>query len=363
MNAKTQNKGKALKMVYFSSALAFLGIIVLISVLLSVRMGSVDISASEIWAIVRSKALGIGTIDEIKKSTVNIVWVVRLPRIILALLTGIGLSVAGVIMQATVKNSLADPYILGVSSGASFGATLAITMAVSFGIGAKLGPNYVGICACVTAFASSMLVMGIANIKGRANSVKLLMAGVAISSIFSAFSSFLIFTAKDREAMRSVSFWLMGGFSGAKWQEMKILAILILLATIFFLTQYRTLNLMLLGDDVSITLGKDLHRYRIVYLFICSLMIGFLVYNAGIIGFVGLVVPHIARVFWGTNHQRVLPASALIGAIILIWADVFARIGIGGVGDIPVGVVISLIGAPVFLYLLINREYGFGGKA
>ncbi len=352
----------ALKIVFFSSALAVLTGIVLLSIIVSVGLGSVDISVAEIWSIIRFKMFGAGSIDAIKKSTVDIVWLVRLPRIILAVLCGIGLSTTGVIMQATVKNSLADPYILGVSSGASFGATLAITVMVSLGATAWLGPNFIGIAACAMAFAASLLVMGIANIKGRANSVKLLMAGVAISSIFSAFSSFLIFTAKDREAMRTVSFWLMGGFSGAKWEEIKVLAVIVFLALIFFITQYRTLNLMLLGDDVSITLGKDLHRYRITYLLICSVMIGFLVYNAGIVGFVGLIVPHIARIFWGTNHRNVLPASALIGAIILIWADVFARTGINGSGEIPVGVVISLIGAPVFLYLLINKEYGFGGK-
>lgn len=359
---RNQNDDGPRKIVLFSSALAILAGIVLLSIIISVGLGSVDISVAEIFSIIRFKMFGAGNIDTIKKSTVDIVWLVRLPRIILALLCGIGLSIAGVIMQATVKNSLADPYILGVSSGASFGATLAITVMVSFGSTAWLGPNFIGISACGMAFVSSLLVMGIANIKGRANSVKLLMAGVAIGSIFSAFSSFLIFTTQDREAMRTVSFWLMGGFSGAEWGGIKVLAAIIFLAFIFIITQYRTLNLMLLGDDVSITLGKDLYRFRIIYLLVCSVIIGFLVYNAGIIGFVGLIVPHIARIFWGTNHRNVLPASALIGAIILIWADVFARSGIHGSGEIPVGVVISLIGAPVFLYLLINKEYGFGGK-
>lgn len=128
------------------------------------------------------------------------------------------------------------------------------------------------------------------------------------------------------------------------------------------MTQYRTLNLMLLGDSVSITLGKDLHIYRQVYLLICSAIVGFLVYNAGIIGFIGLIIPHISRIFWGTNHKNIIPSSVLIGAIILIWADVLAR-SVSSLGEIPVGVVISLIGSPVFLYLLINKEYGFGGKA
>ena len=357
----SNKKEGVLKIVFFSSALAVLLGVLIMSIVLSVGFGAVDISVHEIAQIIRFKIFGLGSIEGIKKSTVNIVWVVRLPRIILALLTGLGLSLTGVIMQATVKNSLADPYILGVSSGASFGATLAITILSALGV-ANVSSNFVGLSACIAAFAASMLVIGIANIKGRANSVKLLMAGVAINSIFSAFSSFLIFTAKNRKAIRTVSFWLMGGFSGAKWDELKIMAVVVFLSLLFFITQYRTLNLMLLGDDVSITLGKDLHRYRILYLFVCSILVGVSVYNAGIIGFVGLIVPHIARVFQGTNHRKVIPTSALIGAIILVWADVFARMGIGNVGEIPVGVVIALIGAPVFLYLLISKEYGFGGK-
>ncbi|WP_038107360.1 FecCD family ABC transporter permease [Treponema pedis] len=351
------NKDRVLKAVFISSALLFLLGLLFVSIVLSIGFGAVRIVPKDILQIVQFKIFGTGTLTSVKKSAIDIVWVIRLPRIILACLTGMGLALTGVIMQAVVKNSLADPYILGISSGASLGATLAIAL----GIGSGLGPNYVGLCACFSAFAASLIVMKAANINGRANSVKLLMAGIAVSTIFSAFSSFIVFTAKNREAMRSISFWLMGGFGGAKWENLGLLSSIILAGVFFFMTQYRTLNLMLLGDSVSITLGKDLHYYRQVYLLLSSIIVGFLVYNAGIIGFVGLIVPHIARIFWGTNHKNIIPASVLIGAVILIWADVLAR-SISSLGEIPVGAVISLIGAPVFLYLLINKEYGFGGR-
>ncbi|UTC75316.1 iron ABC transporter permease [Treponema sp. OMZ 792] len=352
------NKTKVLKIIFISSALLFLLAGLLLSIILSVGFGAVNIVPADILKIAQYKIFGIGSLEGVKKSTVDIVWIVRMPRIILACLTGMGLALTGVVMQAIVKNSLADPYILGISSGASLGATLAIAL----GIGASLGPNYVGLSACFSAFGASVIVMTTANINGRANSVKLLMAGIAISTIFSAFSSFIVFTTKNREAIRSISFWLMGGFGGAKWENLGLLSVIVFLSIFAFMTQYRTLNLMLLGDSVSITLGKDLHIYRQIYLLMCSAVIGFLVYNAGIIGFIGLIVPHIARIFWGTNHKNIIPASVLIGAIILVWADVLAR-SISSLGEIPVGVVISLVGAPVFLYLLINKEYGFGGKS
>lgn len=340
----------------FALALLLLIVMLAISMVLSVGIGAVSIKGTDIINIIVHQLFGGEVMEGIKNSTIDIVWSIRLPRVILAALVGMGLSVSGVVMQAIVKNSLADPYILGISSGASLGATLAIAL----GIGARLGGNYVGLVACGTAFLSSMLVLNIANINGRANAIKLLMAGVAISSIFSAFSSFIVFTSSNREAMKTISFWIMGGLSGAKWQNLILCSIVVIVATLFFVTQYRTLNLMLLGDEVSITLGKDLHRYRQLYLLVCSIVIGFLVYNAGVIGFVGLVIPHIARLFFGTDHKKVLPAAAIIGAVVLVWADVLAR-SFTSVGEIPVGVVISLVGAPVFLYLLVSKEYGFGG--
>lgn len=331
-------------------------VILLLTIIISVGFGSVDISAKDILRIILNQMFGFGNIDDLKKSVVDIVYNIRLPRILLAVFVGSALSVSGVIMQAIVKNSLADPYILGISSGASLGATIAILL----GVGSFLGGSYVGISACLVAFFSSILVMIISNIKGKANPIKLIMSGVAVSSMFSAFSSFIIYTSPNREGMKTVSFWLMGGLSGAKWEGMIILSAIVLFSIVFFISQYRILNLMLLGDDVSITLGKDLHKYRQLYLFVVSIIIGFVVYNSGIIGFVGLIVPHVARLFFGTDHKKIIPVSAVLGAIILIWADVFARIIIKG-SEIPVGIVISLIGSPVFVYLLVSREYGFGG--
>ncbi|WP_042439491.1 FecCD family ABC transporter permease [Clostridium amazonitimonense] len=329
------------------------------SILITVTMGSIDISIKDVYEIIMYKILGIGDAKLLSKGPVHdIVWFVRLPRIILAVAVGIGLSVSGVIMQAIVKNPLADPYVLGVSSGASLGATLAIML----GVGTFFGSNYVGICAFLGAFAMSILVLTLANVKGRANSTKLLLSGMALSTVCSAFSSFVVYFSNDKNAAQAIVYWLMGSLAGAKWENIRIIFPIVTLATLFFITQYRTLNLMLLGDEVSITLGTDLNKYRQLYLIITSIVIGFIVYSSGIIGFVGLIIPHLARIIFGTDHKRIIVVSALIGAIFMVWADVLSRIIMKG-NELPIGILISMIGAPIFIYLMISKSYGFGGNA
>ncbi len=314
-------------------------LILALSIGFAVSLGSVDISIKEVYSIIFYKIFGIGNEEVLSNGAVHdVVWLIRLPRIILAMLVGIGLSVVGIVMQAIVKNPLADPYILGISSGASLGATISVML----GVGSIFGSNAIGICGFIGALTTSMLVLLIANIGQRANSIKLLLGGMALSSVCSAFSSFIVYFANDAHGMQTITCWLIG--------------------SVFFFTQHRILNLMLLGDEVSITLGTDLHKYRHIYLIIASLMIGILVYSSGMIGFVGLVIPHIVRMILGTDHKKIIPIAAILGAIFLIWADILSRIIIKGT-EIPIGIIISMIGAPCFIWLMIRNTYGFGGKS
>lgn len=351
-------KNKVLKEVpiYIGTSVILL-IILFLSIGFAVTMGSVDISIKEVYEVILYKLFNIGDSTIGTGAVADVVWLIRMPRIVLAIEVGAGLSVVGIVMQAIVKNPLADPYILGVSSGASLGATLAVVL----GIGSVFGSNSLGIMGFIGAFGVSILVLMISNIGGRSNSIKLLLAGMALSSVCSSFSSFLVYISDDSQKLKTITFWLMGSLAGAKWNEIVIILPVIILGTIFFITQYRTLNLMLLGDEVSITLGTDLHRFRIIYLVITSLMIGLLVYVSGMIGFVGLIIPHIVRIIFGTDHKKIIPITALLGAIILIWADVISRILIKGT-EIPIGIVISIIGAPLFVWLMIKKNYGFGGN-
>ena len=348
---------------FFAGKLTFAGVVVLllaallVSILLAVQTGSTRISWGDILNVVKFRLFGAGDPEVYGKGAVpDIVWYIRLPRLMLAVAVGAALAVCGVIMQAIVKNPLADPYVLGISSGASLGATVAILL----GVGSFLGSNFVGILGFAGAFGVSLLVILLSNVGGRSNSVRLLLAGMALSSVCSAASSFVVYFASDREGMMSVTYWLMGSLAGAEWGQIAFLLPFVLLCTLFFWSQSRTLNLMLLGDEVSVTLGADLHRWRLLYLLLASALIGFVVYAAGMIGFVGLIIPHAARMVFGSDHRRLIPASALLGALLLVWADVLCRTIIPR-SELPIGILTSLLGAPCFVYLMARKTYGFGG--
>ena len=329
-----------------------------VSLILALSYGSADIGFSEIVDIVK-KGLLAGRLyeDGSQGPLYDIIWLLRMPRIILAVCVGSGLAVSGVIMQAIVKNPLADPYILGISSGASLGATAAVLL----GVGKFLGANFIGISAFLGAFMISLLVLFISNIGGPANSVKLLLSGMALSAVCSAFSSFIVYFANNMEGIQTISYWLMGSLAGARWSELFILMPLLCCCILLLWSQKRILNLMLMGDEAAITMGFDLHIYRQAYLLIVAMIVGFAVYSAGMLGFIGLLIPHVVRMMMGTDHGRLIPFSAVAGAVFLVWADLGCRIILPRT-ELPIGILISLIGAPCFVYLMIKRTYSFGGN-
>ena len=335
-----------------------LAVFLVLAFLWALSIGTVKLSFIQIYeGIVNQFTSGIAIETAGQGPVHDIIWLLRLPRLVLAALVGMGLSVCGVIMQAVVKNPLADPYILGISSGASLGATAAILL----GIGVALGENFVGIAAFIGAFAMSLGVLFISNLGGRSNSIKLLLGGMALSAVCGAFSSFIVYFANNKEGMQTIAYWMMGSFAGAKWETLAVIGPIVVLAVLFFWTQSRMLNLMLLGDESALTLGTDLHIYRQIYLLVSSLIVGFVVYAAGMVGFVGLVVPHVIRMLVGTDHKKLIPVSAMTGAVFLVIADGLCRVIIPRT-ELPIGILISLIGAPCFVYLMIKKTYGFGGN-
>lgn len=351
-------KDKIFRTSVYATALVGLTLFLIFSVLAAVTFGNADLSLKDVYSVILYKIFHIKSMASYAEGAVHdVVWLIRLPRVLLALAVGMALSVCGVVMQAIVQNPLADPYVLGISSGASLGATLAIML----GIGSFLGGNSVGICAFIGAMITSFAVIAIANMGGKATSAKLILAGMAISAVCSAFSNFVIYITNDKNATTEVMKWTMGSLAGASWSRVSIMLPVTLLCTVLFWTQYRNLNLMLLGDEVSITLGTDLHRFRTAYLILSSVMVGFAVYCAGVIGFVGLVIPHVVRILFGTDHSHLIPLSALLGGSFLIWSDVACRVILKN-SEMPIGVLVSIIGAPCFIYLLVRKSYGFGGK-
>lgn len=327
------------------------------SVLASITFGNADISVTEVYKVILYELFHVDAFSAYAEGAVHdVVWLIRFPRVLLAIAVGMGLSVCGVVMQAVVKNPLADPYVLGVSSGAYLGAAAAIIL----GIGAVFGENAMGIMSFLGAVAASFAVMFISGMGGKSNAGKLILAGMAISSVCSAFANFIIYISQNRDATTQISYWSMGSLATADWDNVPLILPIMIVATLIFWSQYRKLNLMLLGDDTAITLGTDLHKARMLYMVLASFMVGFAVYAAGMIGFVGLIIPHAMRMLFGTDHKRLIPLSALSGAIFLIWADVACRIILDN-SEIPIGILVSLIGAPCFIYLMVRKSYGFGG--
>ncbi|MDY6083791.1 MAG: iron ABC transporter permease [Dialister sp.] len=341
-----------------AALLVFLALLLAAALFWALSIGTVKLSFAAIWGAVWDQLAGPLPIEAPGRGPVHdIVWLLRMPRLVLAALVGSGLAVCGVVMQAIVKNPLADPYILGISSGASLGATSAVLL----GAGMAFGENSVGICAFIGAFAISLGVLFISNLGGRSSSMKLLLAGMALSAVCSAFSSFIVYFANNKEGIQTITYWMMGSLAGAKWNTLIVIAPIVIASILFFWTQSRVLNLMLLGDESAITMGTDLHAYREGYLLISSLIVGFVVYSAGMIGFVGLIIPHVVRMLIGPDHRGLIPVSALVGAIFLVIADGLCRIIIPHT-ELPIGILISMIGAPCFIYLMVKRTYGFGGS-
>lgn len=336
-------------------------IVLVLSMALSVSLGQADISFADVYRIVLYKLTGgaAGDVMGISDAGQSIVWLLRFPRVLMAALVGAALALTGTVMQASVQNPLADPYILGVSSGATLGAALAILAGVS--VLPIVGQVGISFCAFAGALGASALVLGMATAGGRVTSSKLVLSGVVVDAVFGALSNLLIFFSSTNQGIKSLTFWTMGSMSQANWDKLPVLAVVVLAAIAFFLTQARTMNTMLMGNETAATLGVDLGRYRKLFLALTALLTGTAVACCGMIGFVGLVVPHIVRAVVGSDHRRLLPVAILFGAVFMVWADVVARAFVSG-AELPIGIVTSAVGAPVFMYMLLRQRYGFGGE-
>ncbi|WP_018298109.1 FecCD family ABC transporter permease [Corynebacterium lubricantis] len=279
-----------------------------------------------------------------------IVWDIRAPRIILGVAVGAGLAVAGTVLQAVVRNLLADPYILGINSGASTGAALAIL----FGVGAGFGEFALQGSAFVGAALAAALMFAVARAGGRLTSIRLLMAGVAVGYALSALTSFLIFASDSAEGSRSVMFWLLGSLGLAQWNQVLVATLLVVvLVTVILTLLGRNIDALTIGDDAALTLGINPDRLRAGLVILVCIIVGAVVAMAGSIGFIGLVVPHAARRLVGGAHRHLLPVAALLGATLLIAADIAARTLLAP-QEIPIGILTALVGAP-FLLLLVRR--------
>lgn len=340
------------------------GMVVLGSALLAVilaasAMGSADITPLDCARIIGSKLPLIGNwidVSDLSAPSFLIVLNIRLPRILLSALVGVALATSGAVFQGIFKNPMADPYVLGVSSGAAVGATIVILTGVTGGL---LGFSALTIGAFIGALLTALLVFSIARVGSKTPVITLLLAGIAVNFFLSALISTAMAINKDK--MENIIFWTMGSVSTANWQKVGMTSIPVFIGIALMMIFARDLNAMALGDESAKSLGVDAEVLKKRLLFLASIVTASAVSVSGIIGFVGLVVPHVVRILTGPDHRTLLPFSVLSGAIFMVIADTLSRMVVSP-AEMPLGVITSLFGAPYFLVLLYRSKVKMMGR-
>jgi iron complex transport system permease protein len=325
-------------------------------VLLSALLGQLPISATDVAGSLL-RAIGIDTAwapdDPVVESTL---WVIRFPRIVLAIAVGAALATAGAVMQAIFGNPLAEPGVVGVSSGAALGASVAIVLGLS-----ALGDVGVAGLAFAGGLLATLLVYGVSRANGRTEVVTLLLTGIAVNAFGGAGLAFMLFAA-DAASREQIVFWQLGSLSGGLWREAAIVIVVAVAGTIVALLLSRRYDLLALGERNARHLGVDVERLRLGSIVLVALLTGAAVAFVGIISFVGLVVPHLMRMLLGPRHRGLIAASAVGGGALLLFADLLARIVVPG-AELPIGLLTSLVGGPFFFFLLWRQRRRAGGWA
>lgn len=329
-------------------------VVTVLSAVCALAFGSEMLPVSTVVDVMHSRFGG----PPVTRSELAIVWGIRAPRVLLGLAVGAGLAVAGAVVQTLVRNALADPHLLGVSSGASVGATAVITT----GLFAGAGVWALSFGAMIGALGAAILVFTIATLQGGITPLRLVLTGTVTASALSAIASFLVLRTNDSQAAQSVLFWLLGSLAGASWDKLWVPVIVVVLLTAAVFALHGWLDALAAGPDVAASLGIPIRTLRNVLFGVLAALVGTMVAVSGAIAFVGLVIPHVTRMLVGARHRVVLPAAALIGASFLVWVDVVARTSLRPT-EIPLSVVTGVIGAPLFLLLLGRRRYRFGGSS
>jgi iron complex transport system permease protein len=325
------------------------GLVLLVSVVVAVSVGAVAIPLATVWGVALDRILPGTLTPDWTAGRANIVWEIRFPRVVLAGLVGAGLGLVGAALQSVTRNPLADPHLLGISSGGAFGAIAALLHTGLF-----LGLLTVPLMAFGGALVATVLVLGVARLAGASSADRLVLAGVAVSFVIMACANILIFLG-DPRATHTVVFWMLGGLGLAQWSHLIWPLVVLIPCGLWLWAQASRLNAMSLGDETAASLGIEVGRFRLSVFVMAALITGVMVAFSGLIGFVGLMMPHLVRLVVGGDTARVLPASAFAGAVFLIWADAAARL-IMAPEDMPIGVVTGLIGGVFFIGMMARRR-------
>ncbi len=320
--------------------------VLLVSIALATTIGPSELGPRDALAVALARLgvapSGLSAIQE------AIVWDLRLPRAVLAAACGAGLALCGVVLQSLLRNPLADPFVLGISSGASTGAVTIVVLGVGAG----------SLTLASGAFLGALVAFGLVLLLGMAaggTTDRLVLAGVAATQLFSALTSFVVFTAADAEQTRGVLFWLLGSLGTASWDDVVVCGGLVVAGLAVCWLAAGSLDAFTFGEDAASALGVPVLRTRLVLLVVTALLTAVIVSTSGAIGFVGLVLPHAARAVVGARHRVLVPVSAVLGAVFLVWVDVGARTVIAP-QELPVGVATALVGVPAFVVVLLRRR-------
>lgn len=326
-------------------------IIAIFVVGVTLTIGDYNIGFLETYGILWDHVFGNAPLDPLDPMYTkdSVIWDLRLPRIMTGILAGAALAVAGATMQTTMKNPLADPYTTGISSGASFGATIAICLGVSFAGGGYI----VVVNAFIFSLIPTALIVIVSKMRG-ASPTTMVMAGIAVMYIFNAFTTVIKLFA-DPESLSSLYQWSVGSINGTRWEDVMVMIPFVIVGTILIQLLSRQLNVLISGDESAKTLGVDADRLRTISILVIALMTAAVVSFTGLIGFVGLVCPHVVRMFIGSDNRYLIPASAAFGVALLLFADLVGRVAIAPT-VLPVGVITAFIGGPLFLYLIIRQR-------
>lgn len=346
--AKPAARGRRSVVARFGISLAVLSVLLVAASVVSAAVGPYNIPLSHVTGVGLSH-LGIDYASYTRTEQL-VIEQLRLPRVAVAILVGMALAVSGTTMQALFRNPMADPGIIGVSSGAATGAVIAIAFGLNTGVALVLPAM-----AFAGALGAAFLVYGIAVVGGRFSMSTLLLAGVAVSAFLGAIISTIIALVPNDENLRGIIYWLAGGLSGSSWEYVRLVTLPILGGSTLLVLYGRDLNLLLLGDDIARSSGVNAVRTRAMLLFVAALVSGSAVAVSGTIGFVGLVIPHVLRLILGPDHRVLLPASALGGAVFLLVADTIARLVVRP-AELQVGMVTAFVGAPFFVLLLLRNK-------
>ncbi|MEE5099885.1 iron ABC transporter permease [Pseudomonas alliivorans] len=330
----------------YTGLLITLTIVLLISCLVSVTFGAAPVPLEQVIGILTFKLSGIGHGHHLwTAGQETIVWLIRMPRVLLGALAGAGLALIGCVLQAVTRNPLADPHLLGATSGATLGAVMVVMH-----VGEILGMLTLPLAAFAGSLASLILVLWLSSRNGRLDSQRLLLSGVAVSFVMMAIANLLLFLG-DHRASSSVLFWMLGGLGLARWELLTVPLVTVLAGWILLQGLGRALNALMAGDQTAVSLGLQVRNVRLLVFLIASLMTGVLVALCGSIGFVGLMVPHIARRLVGSEHRRLLPIATLLGALLMVWVDVVSRTLIAP-EDLPIGISTALLGGLFFIFMM-----------